>query len=177
MRRNERLGRQRATLAAEVYKAQTVLGKLRAAYAREHADVERLEGRSLAAMLWGALGKREERLEKERAEALQAELRLRAQEIEVEAAQAELARLDAERAALQGAEAAYARAFEEKVHRLLVSGGPSDDVIRFHLGELERRGRAVREIDEALEVGRLAYRHLAGALGAIATLEKEEEDE
>ena len=66
--RQEDLSRQREELRGR----REALG---AALAREEADVDALEGMSLQALLQTVLGKREERLEAERREALAARLK------------------------------------------------------------------------------------------------------
>ncbi|MEM6294900.1 MAG: hypothetical protein AAGA54_26755 [Myxococcota bacterium] len=142
---------------------------------REERDVQRLEDVSLARLLWSALGRREEKLSQERAEALAAELELDASVVELRAASAEVARLEAELEPLDGIEAAYHRAFEAKVDRVLQDGGAGADVVRARLETLTAAGELLREIDEALEMGRLCARHLRVALETLDVMQEEQD--
>ncbi len=146
-----------------------------AALEREERDVQRLEDVSLARLLWSALGRREEKLDQERAEALAAELELDASLIELRAATGEVARLEAELAPLDGIEADYHRAFEAKVDRVLREGGAGAGVVRARLEALTASGELLREIDEALEMGRLSARHLRVAVETLEVMQEEED--
>lgn len=174
VRRKARLQTQLAAVRAQHRDAQKELAAAKAQLASESADVERLEGRSLTWLLWSAIGQGEARLEKERAEAVQAELVVRAKMVDVEDAHAEVVRLQADLAPLEHVEGNYERAFVAKVERVVAAGGPEAQAIRARIAEVHASQRLLREIDEATEAGRLAERHLGEVLAAIKELEEEE---
>lgn len=174
VRRRARLQKQLAQLEGLHGQLQAELAGLKDALVSEEADVERLEGRSLTWLLWSAIGQGEARLEKERAEALQAELKVRTKMVEVEDTYEDLQALRRELATLQHVDADYERAFTAKVGRVIAGGGPEAQSMRARIDAVHSTERELREIDEATEAGRLAERHLAEVLSAIEALEEEE---
>ncbi len=73
----------------------------------EQNDVERLEGHSLAAFFYGVIGKMDEKLDKERAEAYAARVKYDTAAYELAAAERDLAQCEAELAQLHDCEAQY----------------------------------------------------------------------
>ena len=139
--------------------------------AKEEADVDALEGMSLQAILQTVLGRKEERLEQERREAVAARLRYqdacRALE-DVEARYLETAgqldqlRLDRRR---------YEALLEEK-RALLKAGDPALARRILDLEEALAAARAfLKEVDEALSAGRAASWALSRAAGELSSAE------
>ena len=162
--RREDLSRQ----AEELRERKAALGEV---LAKEEADVDALEGMSLQAILQTVLGRKEERLEQERREAVAARLKYqdacRALE-DVEARYLEAAgqldqlRLDRRR---------YEALLEEK--RALLKA--EDPALARHILDLEEALSAARaflkEVDEALSAGRAASWALSRAAGELSSAE------
>ena len=119
----------------------------------EEADVERLEGHSLAALFYGLIGKSEEKLDKERREAAEARVRYDAASRELASVEEDLLRRRAELAELEGCEQRFERALDAKAAELKATGGSAADAIL----RLEEREAACehqdRELGEAIAAG------------------------
>jgi hypothetical protein len=151
------------TLAATREERETLelgLATLAGALDKEQKDVDRLEGKGLAALFHAMLGSKEERLDTERQELLAARLAH-------EQAAAELARIAereaatiAEMAALEGAEQARAELLAEKQAWLEKHGGPAAEELFAMAEEIGRLEALLGEIDEASAQGNQARTHL-----------------
>lgn len=137
----------------------------------EAADVARLEGGSLAAFFYQALGRREEKLDEERQQAWAAQVRYDAAARERQAVEADLGRLDARLRELAGCRQRYQQALTERVRQLKAASGPAAQ----ELMECETRldGLALRqkELAEALQAGKAARRTAAAVLDALDSAE------
>ena len=91
---------QRSTLSTRVR-------ELEAIKMQEQADVDKLEGRSLAAFFYNVIGKMDEQLNKEREEAYAARVKYDAAARELTAVEDELARYEAELSSLRDCERQY----------------------------------------------------------------------
>ena len=153
----------------ETLEAQT--GELERAKLNEQADVDRLEGRSLAAFFYNVVGKLDQKLDKERQEAYAAQVKYDAAARELDSAQADIARCEDQRARLEGCEERYQAALQEKAAAIRRSGS---DAAR-KLLETETRISALesrmKEIREAVDAGSTA---LQAADKVLATLDDAE---
>ena len=122
----------------------------------EQADVDRLEGHSLAAFFYGVIGKMDEKLTQERQEAYAARVKYDAAARELSAVEEDLERKEAEYRRLEGCEKRYAQVLGEKGAALKAAGGKTAEAIL----ELEERLAHLRsqqkELDEASSAGRAA---------------------
>ena len=147
------LRNQRETLAGRVRELEAI--KL-----EEQADVERLEGRSLAAFYYNVIGKIDERLNKERQEAYAARVKYDAAVRELEAVESDLHRFESEYNELRGCEQQYEVALKEKAVAVKAAGGVNAEEI-FKLEEhnafLESQKKELREASSACMA---AYRAL-----------------
>jgi len=123
----EELRSQRESLAARV-------SQLEAVKLDEQKDVDRLEGRSLASFFYNVVGKMDERLSKERAEAYAARVKYDAAVREMEAVERDIRRYEVEYNALRGCEREYEAALKEKADAVKAAGGGSAEEI-FRLEE------------------------------------------
>lgn len=122
----------------------------------EQLDVDQLEGRSLAAFFWAVVGKKDERLTKEREEAYDAAVRHDAAAAELAALDADIARSAAELRALRGCETRYARLWDEKQAAVKAGGTPEAEQILLLEAQIAQADAQLAEIDEALSAGRAA---------------------
>lgn len=123
---------------------------------REQDDVEKLEGRSLAAFFSGLTGKKEERLELERQEARAARVKYDAAARELEGVESDLCRCRSELKELQDCEETYAELLKKKAAALKAAGGPdAHGILRLEeqLAALDSRRT---ELEEAISAGRRA---------------------
>ena len=158
--------RQLESMTADLRDQQTQLAEKTAELERtklaEQADVDRLEGRSLAAFFYGVVGKMDEKLTQERAEAYAARVKYDAAARELASVEEDLERKEAELSRLEGCEARYEEALRRKREALKASGSPAaGEILRLE----ERISGLVsqeKEIQEAICAGQ----------GALATTDR-----
>lgn len=155
--------RRRDKLRADLLRAQDDLQKERARMAEllaitdmESSDVKRLEGLSMTALFYAALGSKEEQLQKERQEYLSAHLKSTQSQHAVQALERDVERLKQDLAGLGDVDARM-QALLEKKEALLAQGV---DATARRLAELseqlgEARGQ-LGEVAEALAAGQTA---------------------
>ncbi|MDP9846229.1 hypothetical protein [Streptosporangium lutulentum] len=172
VRRLEQLTRQRQAVDVQLDEVGRLLGELEAELAREERDVSRLEG-GFSAFLSGLTGSKEEKLARERAQALAVRQRLHGQRTRLEWLNADRAAVEEALAEVGPAREEFAALLERK-ERLLVE---SDDPRGRELAEIGRQladtDADLREHEEAHRAGVAAahavgqvLRCLGGARGA-----------
>ncbi len=123
---------------------------------KEQADVERLEGKTFAAFFYGLIGQKDDRLSKERAEALASRAKLETAERELAALCKEIADYEAELKSLSGCDAQYASLLEEKLEQIRSSAHPNAAVLLGLMNEITAAEHRIKEINEALQAGKMA---------------------
>ena len=139
------LRRQRDTYAARAE-------ELEQAMQEEQADVDRLEGRSLAAFFYNVVGKMDEKLTKERQEAYAARVKYDAAARELAGAEEDLCRCQAELDTLGDCEVRYAALLREKTQAVKAAGGAVAEQIlalEERSAYLESQERELREASAA----------------------------
>ena len=139
------LRRQRDTYA-------TRAEELEQAMQEEQADVDRLEGRSLAAFFYNVVGKMDEKLTKERQEAYAAQVKYDAAARELAGAEEDLCRCQAELDTLGDCEVRYAALLREKTQAVKAAGGAVAEQIlalEERSAYLESQERELREASAA----------------------------
>ncbi|MET8990666.1 hypothetical protein ABZW49_34890 [Nonomuraea wenchangensis] len=168
MHRAEHVRRLRETTAQQIADVRGTLEDLESKLAEEERDVARLEG-GLSAVLARVLGNREERLERERAEAAVARERVDGHRARLAHLEADAAAADAELAVLAPAPGEYARLLAEKERQLIDSGDPRARELADLAAALDRSSAEVRECDEAHQAGRGALDALNVVLGFLGS--------
>lgn len=153
----QRLSHVRESLAAEHERRLDLAERLRV----EQEDVERLEGMSFASFLATLRGIRDERLSAEREQYVAARLQHDGVVATVTALQAQAAEVEAELAALAGAEARYEAALAAREQQLLASDAPGRDALLPLVEELGTLRSTLRELDEAAAAADAADRALS----------------
>ncbi|MER7615959.1 hypothetical protein [Nonomuraea wenchangensis] len=166
MRRAEHVRRLRETTGRQIADVRGTLEDLEAKLAEEERDVARLEG-GLSAVLARLLGNREERLERERAEAVVARERVEGHRARLAQLEADAAAADAELAVLMPASREYARLLAEKERQLIGSDDPRARELADLGAALDRSIADVRECEEAHQAGRGALDALGVVLGFL----------
>ena len=158
------LRRQRDTYSARVRELEAV--KL-----EEQADVDRLEGGSLAAFFYQVVGKKDEKLDRERREAYEARVKYDAAARELAEVEEELRRNEAELAGLQGCEERYAALLREKAQAVKAAGGADGaEILRLEqrLSVLESQEN---ELTEAISAGSAALHTTQQVLHSLDSAE------
>ena len=153
----------------EMLEAQTQT--LERAKLNEQADVDRLEGRSLAAFFYNVVGKLDQKLDKERQEAYAAQVKYDAAARELDSVQADIARCEDQAARLAGCEERYQAALQEKAAAVRRSGNEAARKLletETRISALESR---MKEIREAVDAG---SRALQAADKVLETLDDAE---
>ena len=153
----KRLDAKYADLKAQsvAYEEQLVI--LRASCSKEQADVDKLEGRSLAAYFYNVIGKKDEKLDKEREEAYAARVKLDAAERELTAVKNEMASVRSRLGELYGCENAYSRALESRREEVRTLSTPeAEELLRLER-EIARLDSQQKEIGEAILAGNAAF--------------------
>ena len=155
---------QRDTIAARVRELETI--KMDG-----QADVDRLEGRSLASFFCNVIGKMDERLNKEREEAYAARVKYDAAARELEAIDGDIQRCESELSGLRGCEREYEAILQEKANAVKSAGGARAEEIL----KLEERhtylGSQKKELREAISAGNSARSTAESVLSSLGSAE------
>lgn len=123
---------------------------------REQADVDRLEGRSLAAFFYNVIGKMDEKLDQERQEAYAARVKYDAAARELAAVEQELSRYEHEFNKVRSYQQQYDALFAEKAAAVKASGSSAAEEL-LHLEEQNTVLKSqCKELEEAIHAGRNA---------------------
>ena len=158
------LRRQRDTYATRVE-------ELEQAMQEEQADVDRLEGRSLAAFFYNVVGKMDEKLTQERQEAYAARVRYDAAARELAGAEEDLCRCQAELDTLGDCEVRYAALLREKTQAVKAAGGAAaEQILRMEEREAYLESQE-RELGEASAAGQSALATADEILESLSSAE------
>lgn len=123
---------------------------------KEQEDVNRLEGKSLAAFFYRISGRMDQKMSKEKEEAYKAAVKYEAAVKELENAGKDLAWCQEELKGLSGCQQRYRQALEDKIYRIKNTGGAA----YIEILELEEKiaylEKQKTEIQEAMEAGNQA---------------------
>lgn len=160
----QELHSQRDALSEQVRDLETV--KL-----EEQADVDRLEGRSLAAFFYAVIGKLDEHLNQERREAYAARVKYDAAARELDGVDRDLLRCESELLSLQGCESRYETTLKEKAAAVKAAGGRDGaEILR-----LEERAAFLesqrKELWEAISAGNAALDTTRQVLSSLDSAE------
>lgn len=158
------LRRQRETFAARAR-------QLEAAMRDEQADVDRLEGRSLAAFFYSVTGKMGEKLDQERREAYEARVKYDAAAHSLAEVEEELRRSERELETLRGCEERYQAALAAKADAVKAAGGEAAGRVLEQERRLLSLASQARELDEAVGAGRAALRTTESVLSLLGDAE------
>lgn len=137
----------------------------------EQADVDKLEGRSLANFFYNVVGKMDERLDKERQEAYAARVKYDAAKGELDAAQDDLARCESELFALRGCEEEYAALLQQKAEAVKSAGGAAAEEMLKTEERLAFLKAQQKELHEAITAGHNARRSAQSVLESLGSAE------
>lgn len=138
---------------------------------KEQYDVERMEGGSLAAFFYGVIGKRDEKLDKERAEAYAASVKYDAAARELQSVKEEIARREAEVDELGDGEKEYNTLLAEKTAAVRASGSAEGLRLLQMEEEMARLSYRQKELNEAISAGERAARCAESVLSQLSSAE------
>lgn len=145
--------------------------ELQAQCAAEQADVDRLNGRSLAAWFYAVTGQKAEKLEKEQREAYEAAVRHDAVERELKSVTQDLCSTDMELRELAGCEQRYRDVAAQKKEAIRQAGGVSAERIDQLEAMLLQCEQMRRELREAVQAGNAAVTTAERILSELDTAE------
>jgi hypothetical protein len=169
--RKEKLTAMRAHMEGDRERLTQKLDTLKAALAKEEKDVDRLENAGITALFWSALGRRDERIDKEREEALAARLKYDQATKELQDLDSRIGAAEKELKDLDGCEECYVRLFEEKKRRLVDEHGPAGQRLSALAEEMGRSQANLKEIQEASNAGNRVLAWLDSALESLRKAE------
>lgn len=122
----------------------------------QQADVDQLEGHSLAAFFYAVIGKKEERLDKEREEAYAAKVKYDVAARELSAIEEDILRREAEVNRLKGSKQQYERLLRNKAEEIKNTGSVEAEEIFQAEERIAYIENQLKEINEALAAGEKA---------------------
>lgn len=169
--RKKQLKAKAQELRAQHRSLNTRVNELLGAKLSEQADVDKLEGRSLANFFYNVVGKMDEKLDKERQEAYAARVKYDAAKRELDAAADDLARCEAELFSFGDCEGEYEKVLRQKADAVKASGGAAAEEmlkIEEHLAFLRSQQA---ELQEAIAAGHNAQRSAQSVLSSLDSAE------
>ncbi len=137
----------------------------------EEADAERLEDRSLAAFFYKVVGKIDEKMDKERAEAYAARVKYDAAARELYAVEEDIKRCEAELGELRECEQQYEQVRKAKLHAIKSLGTQATEKILQTEERISRLEGQRKEILEALDAGQAALETTGAILSSLDSAE------
>ncbi len=156
MARKNRLQSLVKELRSQKEELTTKVMMLEGEFRKEQIDVDKLEGRSLAAFYYSVLGKKDTMLNKERREAYGARVKYDAAALELDTVEMELEKAEAEIKELRWVEQDYQQILQEKEKAIRTAGGENAReiiLLEEKLGQLES---FKKELQEAIDAGKKA---------------------
>lgn len=137
----------------------------------EQADVDQLEGRSLAAFFYGVIGKMDEKLDKEREEAYAAGVKYDVAARELSAVEEDIKRDEAALNQLSNCEQQYEQMLKNKLGTIKLLGTQeAAEILRVEQRISDLEGQT-KEIQEALSAGRAALGTASRILSSLDSAE------
>lgn len=143
------LRQQQTRLKAQVKELAEILEK-------EQMDVQRMERTSLTSIFYAMVGKKEEALDREKAEAYAAKLKYDTAAQQLQGVEEDLARVEARLQDIASCERKYERLLREKTEAVKASGSQEAQRILHLEQEIAQQQSQKREIQEALHAGSCA---------------------
>lgn len=156
--RKQHLEKVSAELAVQRSTLLDNVSKLKEASLKEQADVDKLEGGSLAAFFYNVIGKMDEKLTKEREEAYAAAVKYDTAAKELQAVEEELEKVEKELEGLQGCEEQYEDLLCQKKEAMKNSGHWAMEKVFEFEHRISYLSNQEKELKEALREGQHALR-------------------
>lgn len=138
----------------------------------EQADVDKLEGRSLAAFFYYVVGKKDEKLDKERREAYAAAVKYDTASKELTGVLEQIRHLETEAFRLQNCEKRYEELLQKKADAIKAEGMPGADKIFQLEAKIAFIDNQIKEINEAISCANTAKYTTEDILSKLESAEK-----
>lgn len=137
----------------------------------EQEDVDKLEGRTLAAFFYYVVGKKDELLTKEREEAYAAAVKYDAVAMELEAVEADIKHCEEVLFSLKNCESKYQYVLDRKKNEIKASGEQSAEQILELEEKIARMESQKKELNEAISAGQKARSMADSVLESLKSAE------
>lgn len=134
---------------------------------KEQLDVQRMERTSLTSMFYSMVGKKEEVLDREKAEAYAAKLKYDTAVQQLQGVEEDLTRVESRLQDIAANKREYERLLREKTEAVKASGSPEGQQILRLEQEITQQESQKREIQEALAAGERALRAADDVLSSL----------
>lgn len=138
---------------------------------KEQADVEKLEGRSLAALYYFVIGQKQDRLDKEKQEAYAARVKYDTAVSELNAVEADIQGTESKLRAAQRSEQEYQKVLQEKAALMKKSGNSNSSQILEFENQLAQLENQLTELKEAISAGDSALATVRRILSSLENAE------
>ena len=167
MQRKRHLEAVQKELASQKYALTDKAANLKAAFMKEQQDVERLEGKTLAAMFYDLMGKKDDKLTKEKQEAYAARLKYEAAFRELEAVESQLRSTGEELLTLRECEVSYDKELHRVLEDIKTSGDPRGQEVLALEARITDRQCDIKELGEAIAAGNSAMQAVDAVLSHL----------
>jgi len=158
-------------LKLEQSKLESKAAELKDILNKENYDVEKIENKSIASVFYSMLGKLEEQVDKERKEALAANLKYSQAVKDLEDVKYQITKLSSERLNYVNCQQEYDLLYAEKKEQLMKESGESAQKILELTGKLNFERINLKEIKEAILAGRKVLDSLDSTLESLGHAE------
>lgn len=158
-------------LQAQYADLKTRVQELRCILQKEQADVERLEQTSLAALFYAALGKKEDRLDKEKLEAYAAKAKYDSAAWELHCVEEDIRCVEAQLSEIDACESAYAALLQQKMEAIEASHSTEAERLLRLEEQMAVQESRKKEIAEALAAGSCALHTAEEILSSLDSAE------
>ncbi|MBO5971053.1 MAG: hypothetical protein J6S14_21460 [Clostridia bacterium] len=148
-----------ATLYAKRDELQAVLNDLSTALQKEQRDVEKLEKLSISSVFYAAIGQKDKKLEKEKAEAFDAEGKYSDLQNELSKLNEEINQYECELRTVRGCDLRYGRLLPQILDEIKASDSSASRAALDTFDTLTRLEAKLAKLDEALEISREALKN------------------
>jgi len=164
VQRKEYLERRKESLSKQKIELEEKTATLKKEMNKEQRDVNRIEGSSLAALFYNVVGKKEEKIEKERKEAYMAAVKYDTAVRELQVVTDDIEKAELELGTLSNCEKEYQEALAKKIAEIKNSNSP-EAIEVFNIQEqISEIDHQIKETKEALEAGEAAQKATYQAL-------------
>lgn len=160
LRYKEKLTTQKDMLINELERKMKLKDMLYSELMKERKNVEKLEGLSFSAIFLSMIGKKGEKLDKEREEFLAAKLRYEESLASINVIQTEIKEIDNELLNFGNIEDRYNKLIKEKERLLLKDDSSEGRILRENLDTINELKLDMKEVDEAICLGERASKSL-----------------
>ncbi len=138
---------------------------------KEDMEVEKLEEKSILHLFHSILGNYEEKISKEKQEAMAARLKYDQASIDKERIDKDILALEDEKAKYRGSNERYQQLMKKKKEYILAENSERSESIFERTIRIDKINNQIREIEEAIRAGRNALNHLELASGSLESAE------